>query len=129
MATNHSLFIIFIGLFFLVLVVFSIRKNLIRVSYGVFWVLFCLFIATFPLFPAFYKTVGEFTGILNSDSLFLFLSLIGLSLLCIQFTMALGHAFHQRKANIQYSTLLEERIESLEKKLDDLATVKPRLGS
>jgi hypothetical protein len=117
MTPKQSIFIILVGIFFLILVIALIQKNRIRIRYSILWVGISLFFMTIPLFIDFYTAVGELVGIVNYISLFFFGAIIGLFLLSIQFTLALSISFNQRKSAIQKTALLEERILKLEKKL------------
>ncbi|MBF0380038.1 MAG: DUF2304 domain-containing protein [Magnetococcales bacterium] len=117
MTPKQYALLIILGLLSLVLVTTLIQKNRIRIRYSILWVAISLFFLTIPLFVNFYTAFGELIGIINPISLFFFGATIGLFLLSLQFTLALSVAFNQRKATVQQTALLEERIEKLEKLL------------
>ena len=81
------------------------------------WVAIALMMLTVPLFYPFYGIVASFMGIANPVSLFFFLAIIGICLLCLQFSLALSSAFGHRKGVIQKVALLEERLALLEGEL------------
>jgi hypothetical protein len=117
MILKQYILLIILGLLSLFLVTTLIKKSRIRIRYSILWVAISLFFLTIPLFVNFYTSVGELIGILNPISLFFFGATIGLFLLSLQFTLALSVAFNQRKATVQQTALLEERINKLEKQL------------
>ncbi|MBF0195292.1 MAG: DUF2304 domain-containing protein [Magnetococcales bacterium] len=117
MTPKQYILLVVLGLLLLALVTTLIQKNRIRIRYSILWVAISLFFLTIPLFLNYYIAIGEFIGIINPISLFFFGATIGLFLLSLQFTLALSVAFNQRKATVQQTALLEERIEKLEKQL------------
>jgi hypothetical protein len=120
MTPKQYILLTVLGLLSLILVITLIQKSRIRIRYSILWVAISLFFLTIPLFVNFYAAIGELIGILNPISLFFFGATIGLFLLSLQFTLALSVAFNQRKATVQHTALLEERIQKLEKQLANM---------
>ena len=61
-----------------------------------------------------YAFLGRIVGIVDSNSFFFFLSIMGLLLFCLQFSLAISTAYYQRKQLIQKMALLEARVRELE---------------
>ncbi len=117
MTLKQSLLIIVIGLIFITMVFSLIQKHRIRIRYSILWIVISVFFITIPIMMDYYVLIGEMVGIINPISLFFFGAILGLFLLSLQFTLALSVSFYQRKAAIQHTAQLEERVLRLERQL------------
>ena len=95
MTVPQTLFILALGTAVLMLILELIRRNLLREKYAILWLVVAAGILSVPpLFPA-YVALGRFVGIESSTSFFLFMAIVGLVLLGLQFSLALSMAHYQ----------------------------------
>ncbi len=102
------------SLLLLGLVLELIRRHRLREKYALAWLAIALAAATSPWLFGFYARLARVAGIIDPSSLFFFLAIFGLLLLCLQFSLALTSAHTQRKILAQQAALLEERVRRLE---------------
>lgn len=115
MSVPQSLFVIVLGLGLLGLVLLLVRGLKLRERYSMLWVFIALAMTTVPIFYSVYRIVAGFVGIKDINSFFFFMAIVGICLLCLQFSLALSSAYDQRKALVQKVAVLEERLSRLEK--------------
>ncbi len=106
-----------LGLCLMGLVLHCIRRRLLRERCAMVWVVIALVMVTTPLMYPVYGMLAALMGIINVTSLLFFLAILGISLLCLQFSLALSSAYGQRKGVIQRTAMLEERVVQLENEI------------
>ncbi len=114
MSTPQIVFVTAVGIALFALVIELVRRQLMREKYTLVWVFTSLGLLSVPWFYDYYAAAGRVVGIVEVASLFFFLSIVGLLLFCLQFSLALSTAWYQRKALTQKIALLELRIRELE---------------
>ncbi len=119
MTSKQAILVVLIGWSFLTFTLFLVQRHRFRERYAILWIFVGLLYMAVPLFHDFAAYVGRLIGFEDSVSFILFSGIMALSLLSIQFTLALTVAFNQRKAVIQRVAILEKRIHDLEMKLWD----------
>lgn len=103
-----------LGLGLTLLVLQCIRKRWLRERYAMVWVFIAVAMLTVPVLYPVYEMLAGALGITNVTSLFFFLAIVGICLLCLQFSLALSTAYGQRKRVTQELALVKERLARLE---------------
>ncbi|HUU28549.1 MAG TPA: DUF2304 domain-containing protein [archaeon] len=111
------LFFTLIGLFVLVLVLYLLREYKMEEKYSFLWLIMGIIVFLTPLlYPVWSIWAGKL-GLADPNLLIVVLGMVGILLLCLQFTLALSKAYRDRKTLAQHITFLSLRIQLLEKKL------------
>ena len=108
-----------IGIFFLFLVIELMRRQMMRIKYSLLWVFISFSFITFPLFQKPFEYLSLLFGIKDIRTLYFMISILGLFLLSLQFSIALSVAYSQRKKSISEIALIENRISQLERMLKE----------
>lgn len=114
MSPAQIYFISAVGAVLLALVIELVRRHLLREKYTLVWVFTCAGLLSIPWLYDYYAAAGRLVGIIDPNSLFFFMSIMGLVLFSLQFSLAISTAYYQRKALIQQVALLENRVRQLE---------------
>lgn len=117
MTFRQICFISGFGIFFLILVVELMRRRMMRVKYSLLWVFIAFSFIAFPMFQKPFEQLALLFGIRDIRSLYFTMSILGLFLLSIQFSIALSEAYKQRKKSISEIAMLDNRITQLERSL------------
>ena len=117
MTPRQTIFVTIIGVGLLILVLELIRRQKMREKYALLWIFVAAFIISVPWLHSFYVSIGRLVGIKDPNSTFYFAAIVGLVLLCLQFTLAITTAYNHRKAHTHHLALLEDRVKELEKSL------------
>lgn len=114
MSTPQIFFVSLLGIALFALVIELLRRQLLREKYMMAWMFTSVGLLSIPWAYDQYAALGRIVGIIDANSLFFFLSIMGLLLFCLQFSLAASTAYYQRKALIQQVALLEARVRELE---------------
>lgn len=114
MNLRQTVAVICLGLGLLSVVLYFVRARQLRERYCMLYVFISVALASVPLLYHPLQRVAGFMGILNMNSFFFFLAILGLCLICLQLSLALSTAYGQRKALAQQVALLEKRVRSME---------------
>lgn len=114
MPFSQSVFVVLLGLGLLALVLQLVRKQMLRERYTMLWVFIAFAMTTVPFLFPLYRLVAGKVGIVDMNSFFFFMAIVGICLLCLQFSLALSTAYGHRKALTQKVAILEERLARLE---------------
>lgn len=117
MPNAHIVIVALTGCLILGLLVEFVRRQLVREKYSLLWFFLCAAFFSVPIFYNLYSKIGISIGIKYSTSLFFFVAIIWILLICFQFTLAISTAYNDRKTLNQHIALLENRVSLLEKEL------------
>jgi hypothetical protein len=112
--------VVIIALILLTVVLVLIRNRRISERYALLWIVIALALLTVPYLHDFYVGVAGLVGIKNPESFFFFFSILGLVMLCLQFTVVVSPSYKDRKTLTQQLALLSDRVRRLETKLDEM---------
>ena len=101
-----------VGLIMLVLEL--IRRRMMRENYSLLWIAVSVALLSVPWLYDVYVVMANFVGIKDPNSFFFFIAIMGLFLLCLQFSLAISTAYYQRKTLVQQMAMLEHRVRQLE---------------
>jgi len=114
MSFPQSVFVVLLGLGLLALVLQLVRRQMLRERYSMLWVFIAFALTTVPFMFSLYRIIADAVGIVDMNSFFFFMAIVGICLLCLQFSLALSTAYGHRKSLTQKVAILEERLSRLE---------------
>ena len=94
MSSRQWIFVTAVGLALLALVLELIRRRMLREKYSLAWVFLCVGFLTAPWLYWAYAFVARLVGVVDPVSLFFFLAIVALFLLCVQFSLAVSTAYY-----------------------------------
>ncbi len=117
MTPKQTLVIAAVTAFFIVLVLELIRRQRLRERYSMLWFFIALAALTVPLLYGAYAWAARMLGFVEVNNLFVFLAVLALLLLSLQFSIAISTAYQRAKTLVQQIGLLERRVRELEEQL------------
>lgn len=110
MSLRQTLAIICLGLGLLSIILYFVRARLLRERYCMLYVFIGVTVTIVPFLYTACRGVASFMGIIDMNSFFFLLAILGLCLICLQLSLALSSAYDQRKALAQRVAILETRL-------------------
>ncbi|MDC0335722.1 DUF2304 domain-containing protein [Pseudodesulfovibrio sp.] len=114
MTLRQSLTVSCLGLGLLAIVLYFVRARQLRERYCMLYVFIGVTVTCVPLLYTTARGLATFMGIMDMNSFFFLLAILGLCLICFQLSLALSTAYGQRKALAQRVAILEERLNRVE---------------
>jgi hypothetical protein len=111
--SRTQLFAILSGLALLILVLEMVRRRRLREEYSWVWLLTAIGYFLVAVWPALSVWVSRLIGSANPASVFTFLGLFFLFLLCIQFSVQISRLAEQSKDLAQQIAILDSELRSL----------------
>ncbi|MBN2289844.1 MAG: DUF2304 domain-containing protein [Candidatus Glassbacteria bacterium] len=109
------LFFAGLGLAVLLTVIYFLRVFKMEQKYSLLWLVMGVAVFLTPLlYPVWGRLAGKL-GLADPNLVVLVLGIIGLFLLCMQFSLELSRSYRERKTLAQQVALLSQRLETLEK--------------
>jgi hypothetical protein len=122
---NQKVFIILTGFFLLFIVVELVRRRKMLEQYSAIWIFISLCAVSFIWLYPFILRLTEFIGAGSTTSTILFGGFFALLLLNLQLSVKISEFSHHIKDLIQGLTLLTDKVERLQKRVDELEKPEP----
>lgn len=114
MSLRQTVAVIGLGLGLLSIVLYFVRARQLRERYCMLYVFIGLALTAVPFLYTTCRSIASAMGIIDMNSFFFFLAILGLCLICLQLSLALSTAYGQRKSLVQRVAILEERLARVE---------------
>jgi hypothetical protein len=115
MNLNLQILSLILGIFFLLVILYNIRRKKLSPSYSVLWIVLALFLILIPVFQSIFISIARFFGVYAENLIYILL--IGFLLIYVLYiTSKVVRLNNQVKELISNSAILEDELNQLKRK-------------